>query len=326
MLVYQMKEDLIEYQLFDDEDILCIKSGTEKDDATARVYVSTYQSAIKQPQEWIDQFGMLLNDEVHLAEGKSLSDINKSMTNCKYKAGLTGSLKDAKSHLLQLMGLFGSIFKPTTTSKMIKEGKITPIIPVPIVLEYSKDIAKQMRKAKFNYQQEIKWLTSHPKRNAFIAKLAIAAPDKNTIVLFKELSHGKELFSIINNSIKDTGRKCHYIAGDVKTDDRNKIKALLENVSGDIVVASFGTMSTGVSIDNLHRAVNAHPIKSKIINLQSIGRILRKHTSKACAYWYDLIDDLTIKKHQNFAYKHGIERLRLYTREKFNYTIKRIKM
>jgi superfamily II DNA or RNA helicase len=304
---------------------------------TPNVVISTWQSSAKANKEFFDSFGCLITDECHLAAAKCLSEINQNMTTCKYKFGLSGSLKDAKSHILQLIGLFGQVYKPTSTSKMIAQGKITPIVPVPIILEYPDEVKKHFKpktvmvdgkrkKIKISYQDEIKFIITNKKRNNFIAKLAISSEDKNTLVLFKELDHGKELFEIINKSIEGSDRKCYYIAGDIKTINRNKITGILEHRIGDIVVASYGTLSTGISINNLHRAISAHPFKSKIILLQSIGRLLRKHGSKSKAFWYHIIDSFCSKNYQNYSYIHGIECLKLFTREKFNYKIKKIKL
>lgn len=68
---------------------------------------------------------------------------------------------------------------------------------------------------------------------------------------------------------------------------------------------------------NLHNLVFASPSKSRIRNLQSIGRVLRTHDSKEEAVLFDIVDDLRIGKHQNFALKHFIERMGVYDSEQF---------
>ena len=323
-LVKQMKDDLINYRLFGDKDILCIKSGTERD-SNSVVYVSTWQTASKQPKEWFAQFGMLMTDECHLGTGASLTKINQGMVDCEFKAGLTGTLKDAKAHIMQLIGLYGPIYHPVTTSGLMKTGQVTDLDIRPILIQYPNNM-KEFRG--LDYPSEIKWLITNHKRNVFISKLAASVPEQNTIVLFKERKHGQRLFEIINNMVVHE-RKVIYIAGDVKPTERETLRDIIENIKGAIIIASYGTMSTGVSIKNLHRAICAHPIKSKIINLQSIGRVLRKHDSKSKAMWFDLIDDFTCglkRKKKNFAFKHGIDRLRLYSREQFNYKMSKISL
>lgn len=322
-LVKQMQEDLIDYQLFTEDDMLGIKSGSEKDSG-ADVYISTWQSASKLKKPWFQKFGMLLTDEVHLGTGQSLTKINTNLEDCKYKIGLTGSLKDAKAHTTQLIGLYGQIYRPVTTKQLMNEGKVSQLSPQCIVLKYNEETAKSLKG--LSYQDEIKWLLAHKKRNLIISKLACTAAEENTIVLFKTLKHGKLLYEVINKLLEGTNRKVIYIAGDVKSSEREKYRHIVEKEKGAVIVASYGTMSTGISIKNLHRAIFAHPTKSKIINLQSIGRILRKHPSKLKAYLYDIIDDLSHRKHNNFALKHGLERIKLYSREEFDYKIKKVKI
>lgn len=318
-LVQQMKDDLCNYQLFSESDIHGIKSGSAKDDDDACVYISTWQSACKQPTEWFKQFNMLLTDECHLALALNLTKINQCMRSCQYKVGLTGTLKDCKSNLMQLVGLYGPVYRPTDTAALIKEGKVTPVSIRPIVLSYPAIDKKLFRN--MSYHDEIKWITANKNRNTFISRLALSAPDQNTLVLFKHLDHGIALYNQINMLCKDSGREIHYISGDVKSSIREDLREKIETAAGAVIVASYGTTSTGISIKNLHRAISAHPVKSKIINLQSIGRILRKHNTKDSAVWYDLIDDLRHGKKNNFCYEHGIIRLRLYNRENLNYKL-----
>ena len=88
-----------------------------------------------------------------------------------------------------------------------------------------------------------------------------------------------------------------------------------------IIVASYGTFSTGINIKNLHNVVFASPSKSRIRNLQSIGRVLRTSESKTEAILYDIADDTTFKSKKNYTLNHLVERIRIYNEEKFNYEI-----
>ena len=83
-------------------------------------------------------------------------------------------------------------------------------------------------------------------------------------------------------------------------------------------------MSTGVSIKNLHNIIFAISGKSRIRTLQSIGRVLRLHENKEIATLYDIVDDLSVGKHQNFSLKHFLERVKMYNQEQFDYKLKKI--
>jgi superfamily II DNA or RNA helicase len=82
--------------------------------------------------------------------------------------------------------------------------------------------------------------------------------------------------------------------------------------------------STGINIRNLHNIIFASPSKSRVRNLQSIGRGLRKSETKDAATLYDIADDLRHKKHENFTLKHFGERIKIYSEEKFSFKIYKI--
>ena len=112
-----------------------------------------------------------------------------------------------------------------------------------------------------------------------------------------------------------------FVYGGVDGDDREAIRKLVEESTSSIIVASYGTFSTGVNIRNLHNVIFASPSKSKIRNLQSIGRGLRKAESKEEAVLYDIADDLTWKTRKNFTLLHLAERVKIYNEEGFDYKI-----
>lgn len=332
-LVQQMRDDFLDYRLFSHDDIYMIKGGVDRSEAAignARIVVSTWQSAVKESKEWFDQFGMLEVDECHLATGKSLDGIIKKMTSCKYKIGLTGSLRDGKANLLQYVGSFGDIFRPVSTAQLMEEGQVTDLNINCLMLEYPQPIRDELKGV--SYQEEMKWLLSNKHRNKFLIKLAYnlsAKKGENTLLLFKNIKHGKLLYEALSK-IHD---KVFYVSGETNTDKRTEVKKLAEDIDGAIIVASYGVFSTGISIKKLHNVIFAHPTKSKVINLQSIGRVLRKHGSKVTATLYDIIDNLAIKPKRknakklytyvNYTMKHGLERIELYNREHFKYKIRK---
>ena len=76
--------------------------------------------------------------------------------------------------------------------------------------------------------------------------------------------------------------------------------------------------STGINIKRLHNIVFASPSKSRIRNLQSIGRVLRKGEGKDVATLYDISDDIG---GQNYTIKHLNERVNIYNEENFKYEV-----
>jgi superfamily II DNA or RNA helicase len=143
----------------------------------------------------------------------------------------------------------------------------------------------------------------------------------NTLVLFSRVeTHGQPLYDLINNN-KVNDRHVFFIHGGVETDERERVREITEKESNAIIVASYGTFSTGINIRNLHNVVFASPSKSRIRNLQSIGRVLRKGENKVKATLYDIADDISYKSRKNYTLNHLIERIKIYNEENFNYDI-----
>ena len=181
-------------------------------------------------------------------------------------------------------------------------------------------LLKHQEKKFDKYEDEIQYLIGHEKRNKFISNLALGL-DGNTLVLFTRVeNHGKLLNDLINNK-KDEGRQVFFVHGGVDVEEREQVRAITEQETNAIIIASYGVFSTGINIKNLHNVVFASPSKSRIRNLQSIGRVLRKGANKDKAMLYDIADDSTKNGRKNYTLNHLIERIKTYNEEKFNYDI-----
>ena len=282
-----------------------------------RVICSTWQSIYKMPLSWFAQFGSVVVDEVHTATAKSLKGIMEKLIVCPDRVGLTGTLQDAKTNELVLKGLFGPIEKMITTKELMDRDQIAQMKIQMVQFDYDQQDRKTV--SKLDYQGEIDFLVNHEKRNKIIAKMASTLPG-NTLVVFQRIEHGKNLFESL-----DTEKQTYYVAGETDKDSREATRQMAEN-NDVVIVASLGVFSTGVNIRNLHNLIFAHPTKSKIKVLQSIGRVLRKADEKDIATVYDIVDDLKNGQRQNFALRHANERFKYYSNENFDYKINTVKL
>jgi superfamily II DNA or RNA helicase len=116
------------------------------------------------------------------------------------------------------------------------------------------------------------------------------------------------------------------VHGGVKSEEREDIRRIVEKEENAIIIASYGTFSTGVNIRNLHNIIFSSPSKSRIRNLQSIGRGLRMSSTKKRVTLYDIVDDLSYKNYQNYALKHFMERADIYSKEGFKYKLYSVKL
>ena len=288
-----------------------------------KVLISTWQSLYKLPKEYFKQFGCVFGDEAHLFKSKSLTEIMTKLIDCKYRIGLTGTLDGAHTHKLVLEGLFGAVNKVTTTKKLMDKNQLSNLVVRCLILKHSEANAKIISKGK--YQDEIDYLVGSTSRNNFIRNLALKLKG-NTLILFQLVEkHGKNLHKIIQDKAEEN-RKVFYIYGGVDTEEREKARAIVEKEDNAIIVASYGTFSTGINIKNLHNIIFASPSKSRIRNLQSIGRGLRLGDNKVNATLYDIADDLNYKSKENYTLKHFQDRINIYTEEEFDYEIHNINL
>ena len=317
-LVEQMHSDFIDYG-FKESMMQKIYQGHSKN-ITKPITISTWQSLYKMPKKWFDQFACLLGDEVHIFKSKSLTGIMNKMVNCKYRHGFTGTLDGTQTHRLVLEGLFGSVNKVTSSKELMDAGTLAKLKVECIVLTYPEADCKFMKDQ--GYQDEVDLIVRDERRNKFIVDLTKHLTG-NTLVLFQFVEkHGSVLYDMINKSLDD--RKVFYVYGGTDTQTREDIRAITEKENNAIIVASYGTFSTGINIRNLHNIVFSSPSKSRIRVLQSIGRGLRVGDNKDTATLFDISDDFTYKSRQNFTLRHFMERINIYNEEEFDYEIKKI--
>ena len=285
------------------------------------VTISTWQSIYKYPKIWFDQFDVFYGDEAHLFKAKSLTTLMAKCTKTPYRIGTTGTLDGTKTHQLVLEGVFGQVHKVTTTKKLIDSKELADLKIILCALQYSD---KQKRTVKgMTYQEEMDWLVTNPNRNSVIRDLTIAQ-EGNTLVLFQFVEkHGKILHELISNAVKKN-RKVFFVHGSVDTETREEVRAITEKENDAIIIASYGTFSTGINIRNLHNIVFASSGKSRIRNLQSIGRGLRKGDKKVACRLFDIGDDLKVGDYENYTLKHLKERVKIYNQEGFDYSLKKI--
>jgi superfamily II DNA or RNA helicase len=284
------------------------------------VVISTWQSLYKLPKQFFSSFQVIYGDEAHLFKAKSLTGILNKCVTTPYRFGTTGTLDGTKTHKLVLEGLFGPVYKVTTTKKLITDKALADLQIFNLILNYPDEIKKAVKGN--SYQEEMDFLVQYEPRNKFIRNLALKQ-EGNTLVLFQYVEkHGKVLFDMISE--KGGDRKIFFVFGGTDTDQREEIRRITEGEHGAIIVASYGTFSTGINIKNLHNIIFASPSKSRIRNLQSIGRGLRTSENKTSCNLYDIADDLTWKSKKNYTLLHMIERIKIYNDEHFNYKLVKV--
>jgi superfamily II DNA or RNA helicase len=316
-LVEQMYSDFEDYGWSSGTYCQKIYQGYDRK-VTKDVVISTWQSLYKMPKKYFEDFGCVIGDEAHMFKSKSLTGIMTKLHQCKYRFGLTGTLDGTLTHRLVLEGLFGTAETIVTTKELIDRKTLADLTVKCIVLKH-KNIREKM-----TYAEELEYLATNEKRNDFIVNL-LQHLDGNTLCLFQLVEkHGKPLYDQVQETITD--RKTFFVYGGTDTSEREEIRGVVENEKKSIILASYGTFSTGINIRNINNIVFSSPSKSRIRVLQSLGRGLRKTDTKHSVLIFDIADDVSHNNKRNFTLNHFSERISLYNEQQFDYQISKVKL
>ena len=308
-LVEQMTGDFADYGWDTEENVHKVYAGFSKD-SDKPVVISTWQSIYGLDKKYFRQYDCVIGDECHNFKAKSLQGIMNKCPDAKWRYGFTGTLDGKNVNKLILEGLFGPVYKTTSSADLMEKGFLAKLNVDIITLKHEPH--------KFNnYNEEIEFIGLHQNRNKFICNLANDLGG-NVLVLFTRVEgQGLPLYDMMNDI---TDRPVHLIYGDVKVKEREAVRQICEKSDGNIILGSYGTMSTGVNIKNLHHVIFASPSKSRIRVLQSIGRGLRKAKNKESAKLHDISDDFRFPhSRNNFTLNHLAERIKYYVDESFQY-------
>ena len=314
-MVSQLRKDFVTYGLHD-KYIHTVTAGSEKG-SDKPIVISTWQSIYKQPKKYFLQYDVVIGDECHQFKSKSLTSIMTKLLTCKHRFGFTGTLDGTQTHKLVLQGLFGEIKQFKKTAELIEDKHLAPFRIKCLVLGHKEEERKNV--VGRNYQDEMDYLVSHDRRNMFITNLVLSLSG-NSLLLFQYVEkHGKILYDLIQKTAPD--RDIYFLHGGVNAEEREHVRNEIEKRNNAVIIASYGVFSTGINAPNLHNIIFGSPSKSRIRNLQSIGRVLRVSKGKDKATLYDIADDCKYKSKTNFTLNHFIERIRIYKDEKFEYKV-----
>lgn len=329
-LVVQAHEDFHEYNYMNKVDLRIqqIFAG-KKVKSNKNVIIGTYQSLVKKDKEYFSQFDAVIVDETHKAKSNSIKTILQKCTNAQYKYGLSGTIpKDGTLDKLTLMSQTGPVISEVKANFLQNQGHIAKCVVKVIEMNYATDAQRQaFQDLAFNkyenkdvFQLEQNFVINAEGRLDFIASVIARIP-RNSLVLFHRIEHGKRLYDKLR---QDSNKRVFYVDGGTDKDIREEYKKKMEAGEEVVIVASYGTFSTGISIKKIHNIFFTESFKSEVIIRQSIGRGLRQHESKDKVLIVDFVDDIRTEEWDNYLFKHGKARQKIYKQEKFDYNIKRV--
>src|SRR6185369_12899131 len=255
-LVLQMRDDFIDYGM-DPDDIHTVMGGVRE--STKPVTITTWHSAWKEDPEFLEQFQVVIGDEAHGFTAKSMGILMEKLVNAEVRLGFTGTLGDSKTNPLVLEGLFGPVKEVTTTKELMDEGHVSQMNIRVIALKHPEPVRKTFKKLHSTWPDELKYLEACPKRNEFLINLAMSL-EGNTIMLFRHVEHGKLLYEMAQERIKNAAAEwnagtvpevakpwyearmkkgIHLVYGGVDKEDRNEIRYIVEQAESDLIIASY---------------------------------------------------------------------------------------
>jgi len=294
----------------------------------ANVYIGTYQSLEKWPKEFFKQFHTVVTDEAHGAKAKTITTILGHTFNSAYsRFGVSGTFPpDESCEILTIQSVLGPKITEVSANELKEKGIITPMEIKVVVMNHEDsnfdDLMAQVRKlgnGKDAFELEKKYIHDSEKRLEFIKKI-VEKCSSNTLLLFHTIEYGQKIFEKLKKEIPD--KEFFYIDGEVSGKKREEIKGKMEITdSVKVLIASYGTLSTGVSINAIFNVIFADSFKSEQIIIQSIGRALRLHDDKKRAIIFDLVDVYSTQKWSNILWKHFKEREKFYINRKYPYKL-----
>jgi len=211
--------------------------------------------------------------------------------NIPIRWGLTGTIPEEEYNQASLYSAVGPIIGKLTAKELQDQGHLAQCH---VNILHTQDTAVYN-----NYQEELKYLVTNRDRLKWLAtKIAEIGKTGNTLVLIDRIETGeilKELLpdaTFISGQMKSTKRKEHY-----------KEINLAENA---IMIATYGTTSTGISINRIFNLILLEPGKSFVRVIQSIGRGLRKADDKDAVAIYDVASKC------KFSNRHLLKRRKFY--------------
>ena len=333
-LVIQGTEDFEDYGI----DKLGVKiqqiGGGSKLREGCDVVIGTFQSLVKKEAEYFEEFDAVFVDEAHHTNSTSIKKIMSKCMHTGWRFGLTGTLtKRGSADHLTIQQFLGPVLVEISPDFLFRNNYATPVSIKVVVLDWlSPEYKDKLAELKANsadlegndlYNLERKLVISNKARLNYIVDF-INKTSKNSLVLFQSVKdeYGRNIW----NGVRETNssKEAFYVDGDTNEQLREEYKSRMENGENKVLIATYGTFSTGISINNLHNIFLVESYKSEVLIKQSLGRGMRKMEGKEKVNIIDFVDDFSTVGYKNYLMKHSEARIAIYKNENFDYKIFRV--
>jgi superfamily II DNA or RNA helicase len=335
-LVIQGTEDFVDFGLHKLGCKIQQIGGGAKQRGDCDIIIGTYQSLVKFDEEFFTEIDAVFVDEAHGTSSMSIKKIISKCLDSGWRFGLTGTLtKRGSAEYLTIQQFLGPLVMEITPKFLFDNNYATPVSVKVVIMDWLDDeIKNKLADLKLNsnniegnevYNLERKLVIESKKRLDFIVDFIIKA-NKNSLVLFQSVmnEYGKQIFHKIRESSQ--GKEVFYVDGDTEEKIREEYKSRMEKGDNKILIATYGTFSTGISIKNIHNIFLVESYKSEVLIKQSLGRGMRQMEGKEKVNVIDFVDDFSSGKYENYLMRHSKARIDIYKRERFEYKVFNVKL
>jgi superfamily II DNA or RNA helicase len=298
------------------------------------VVIGTFQSLVKKDADYFEEFDAVFVDEAHHTNSNSIKKIVAKCMHSGWRFGLTGTLtKKGSADHLTIQQYLGPILVEISPDFLFRNNYATPVSIKVVILDWlSSEYKDKLADLKANsanlegnelYNLERKLVISNKARLDYIVDF-INRTSKNSLVLFQSVKdeYGRNIWNGIREI--NSHKEAFYVDGDTKENLREEYKSRMETGENKVLIATYGTFSTGISINNLHNIFLVESYKSEVLIKQSLGRGMRKMAGKEKVNIIDFVDDFSSPGYKNYLMKHSDERINIYKNENFEYKIFRV--
>jgi len=269
--------------------------------------VGTWQ-AIKNKQEILKDFQVVLVDEVHGAKANVLFKLLTEGygAQIQYRFGMTGTIPKPKADRASIKSALGPVIFKLTAKELIDKKYLANL---EITIAQLQDCLTEH----LNWDAEKAFLTRNKKRLAAISSLIISVAQKgNTLILVESIKAGQTLHAFIPGST--------FLYGKTDTDDRAEEYNSFGEEDNKIVIATYGIARAGIDIQRIFNLVLVDGGKAFVRAIQTIGRGLRRASDK------HHVNILDICSNGKYSQKHMKERIRYYREAKYPFRIEQVEL
>jgi superfamily II DNA or RNA helicase len=261
-------------------------------------------------QDWgLDDFAedvvCIMVDEVHQAKADVLKKLlTGSFRNVPIRWGLTGTIPKADHERLTLEVSLGSVVHHLSANELQDQG---------VLAQCDVNVLQLQDNVSYgNYQSELTYLTTDPKRLDYLASLVERmAEGGNTLVLVDRIKAGEGLIERLPEGTV-------FISGSMKSKDRKDEYDDVSSADGKIIIATYGVAAVGINIPRIFNLVLLEPGKSFVRVIQSIGRGIRKAKDK------DHVQIWDVTSSAKFSKRHLTERKKIYSEARYPFSIEKV--